>query len=83
MKIRNLVAIASESLRQEIKLGRYEKYRHWITRQWRWRYRAANGKIIFASTEYYWNDSAADRAIKIAKNSKNVPVIEMNRKARR
>jgi uncharacterized protein YegP (UPF0339 family) len=32
-----------------------EFYQHIITRQWRWRVRANNGKIIGASSESYWN----------------------------
>jgi uncharacterized protein YegP (UPF0339 family) len=31
--------------------------KHPITRQWRWRVKANNGKIIGASSESYWNKS--------------------------
>lgn len=30
-------------------------YRNFITRQWRWRVKAKNGKIIGASSEGFWN----------------------------
>lgn len=35
--------------------GTFELYRSGLFRQWRWRYRANNGRVVFASTESYWN----------------------------
>jgi len=32
-----------------------EYYKHWLTKQWRWRVTADNGKIIGASSESFKN----------------------------
>jgi len=44
--------------------------------QWRWRYVAANGKIIAVSSESYYHKSDCLHSINIMKGSYNSPVHE-------
>jgi len=44
--------------------------------QWRWRYIAANNKIIADSAEAYWNKDDAMNGINLMKESYNAPVYE-------
>jgi len=38
-----------------MKASKFILKQHWFTKQWRWQVKAANGKIIGASTESYFN----------------------------
>jgi uncharacterized protein YegP (UPF0339 family) len=53
----------------------YQIYRD-TQNQWRWRYVAANGRIIAVSSESYWNLSDCRSAVEIMRNSSNSPVYE-------
>jgi uncharacterized protein YegP (UPF0339 family) len=46
------------------------------SREWRWRYRARNGRIIADSAEGYVNKTDCLAAIQLMKGSYNDPVIE-------
>lgn len=48
---------------------RYELYRSRWGRQWRWRLRAANNRIIAVSGEGYHNKADAERAIELVQAS--------------
>lgn len=57
--------------------GRFELYRSGIIRKgWRWRYRAPNGLIIFASTESYINKEDCRRVIPTLAGM-IIPIIEV------
>lgn len=45
-------------------------------RQWRWRLKAGNGRIIADSAEGYWNEGDCDHAITLVKNSGSSPTYE-------
>ena len=45
-------------------------------RQWRWRLKSANGKIIADSGESYWNKADCLHAINLVKASHSAPVRE-------
>lgn len=47
-------------------------------KEWRWRLRADNGKIIAVSSEGYTNKSDCRHAIELVKQSSNATVIETN-----
>ena len=53
---------------------RFELYKHWLTRQWRWRLRAANNRIIATSGESYHNMSDCLNGISLVKKSIDAPV---------
>jgi len=42
-----------------------EFYQNFITRQWRWRVKANNGKIIGASSESFWNKKDCEHNLDI------------------
>jgi len=57
-------------------MARFEIYRSGIIRrEWRWRYRAANGRIIFVSSEGYRDRRDLDRSITIAQRSGGAPIV--------
>lgn len=51
----------------------FEKYRD-MSRQWRWRLIAGNGRIIANSGESYHNEADCDHAIALVKGSGPAPV---------
>ncbi len=53
----------------------YYKYQD-ANKQWRWRLKAANGRIIANSGEGYVNESDCDSAITLVKNSKDASVVK-------
>ncbi len=53
----------------------YEVYRD-RSFQWRWRYVAANGRIIADSSEGYVNKTDCQRGIALVKASSSAPVYE-------
>ena len=55
---------------------RYEIYQD-SAREWRWRYRAANNKIIGVSGEGYVNKVDCRHSITLMKQSTNAPVVEL------
>lgn len=55
-------------------VGRYEMRQHWLSRQWRWRFVASNGRVIAISSEGYWNRIECLQGITLLKNSGNAPV---------
>lgn len=55
---------------------KYEMYLD-SRKEWRWRLRAANGRIIADSAEGYQNKNDCRNAIELVKNSKDAPVIEV------
>ena len=54
----------------------YEVYKD-NSNEWRWRYKASNGKIIADSAEGYHNKSDCLAGIAIMKRSANSPVREI------
>ena len=52
---------------------RFEKYRD-RARKWRWRLRAANGKVIADSGEGYETESGCDNGIRLVKSAADAPV---------
>ena len=57
-------------------LSRYQIYQD-VSRQWRWRFVAANGRIIATSGESYWNKADCEHGIMLVKGSSNAPVYEV------
>lgn len=58
-------------------MARFELYRSGLLRrEWRWRFRAANGRIVFASSEGYQRKVDAYASIDIAKRTRLEPVVE-------
>lgn len=55
--------------------GYYQMYVD-TNRQWRWRYVAANNRIIAVSSEAYYNKADCRAAIDIMRNSSGDPVYE-------
>lgn len=53
---------------------RFELYKHWLTRQWRWRLRSANNRIIATSGESYINMADCIAGISLVKRSADAPV---------
>jgi len=53
----------------------YQIYKD-INQQWRWRYVAANGRIIADSAESYINKADCLHGIALMKGSSNAPVYE-------
>ena len=56
-------------------MGKYEVHKD-ASKQWRWRYVAANGKIIAVSSESYVGKGDCLRSIEIMKDSKHAPTEE-------
>jgi uncharacterized protein YegP (UPF0339 family) len=56
-------------------MGRYEVHKD-ASQQWRWRYVAANGRIIAVSSEAYVGKADCLRSIEIIKGSKDAPTEE-------
>lgn len=56
-------------------MGKYEIYKD-AANQFRWRYRATNGRIIADSGESYYNKSDCQRGIDILKASANSSVVD-------
>ena len=56
-------------------MGKYEVHKD-ASHQWRWRYVAANGKIIAVSSESYVGKADCLRSIEIMKDSKGSPTKE-------
>jgi uncharacterized protein YegP (UPF0339 family) len=54
----------------------YEVYKD-TAGQWRWRLKAANGKIVASSGEGYANKADCIHAIELVKGSASVPVKEV------
>ena len=54
---------------------RFELYKHWLTRQWRWRLRAANGRIIADSGESYHNVNDCINGIALVKKASGALVV--------
>lgn len=51
----------------------YEMYKD-VANQWRWKYIAANYKIIAVSSESYWNEADCLASIHIMQASWNSPI---------
>jgi uncharacterized protein YegP (UPF0339 family) len=45
--------------------------------QWRWRLRAANGKIVASSGEAYFNRADAEAAIELVKSTGSATMVEV------
>ena len=55
----------------------FEYYQEDVSRQWRWRLRAANHKIVADSGERYTTKQACLYGLSLVKGNNNVPVYEV------
>lgn len=55
----------------------FELYRTRFRREWRWRFKASNGRIIFASSEGYRNRGDAIFSIGIARRSASAEIRDL------